>query len=217
MRTALTIVFLLIGLTMFVGGANSLQDGGGSTGGLVSGPMVMLTTLACLSARTRKEDGGSFLREMFEVIAQLAVVWLAFTRRDLKVAIATDPFPTLAVPLMCFFAYLTANLIPPPQHQRRTAPRLKDGPWSATEGVVGAAAALAPDDTLSASVRSVPTPLENSNDDALYEFVAEEIDCGRLKKGLWTRLLVHYGGDEKQTKIAYIKARVAALKAELKR
>lgn len=65
------------------------------------------------------------------------------------------------------------------------------------------------------------TPIKNSapvsmnsnviDEDILYETVANEIETGNINKGLWTRLLVEMDGDEKKTKIAYIKYRLDQL------
>jgi hypothetical protein len=51
------------------------------------------------------------------------------------------------------------------------------------------------------------------DEDAVYEVVANEMESGKLDKGLWTRLFVEMDGDEKRTKIAYIKQRAEKLMA----
>ncbi len=47
--------------------------------------------------------------------------------------------------------------------------------------------------------------------DAIYTAVAEEMETGKTDKGLWTRLYAEFDGDEKRTKIAYIKQRAEKL------
>jgi hypothetical protein len=49
------------------------------------------------------------------------------------------------------------------------------------------------------------------DEDAIYAIVAEEIETGTTDKGLWTRLYAEFDGDEKKTKIAYIKQRAIHL------
>jgi hypothetical protein len=49
--------------------------------------------------------------------------------------------------------------------------------------------------------------------DAIYEIVANEMESGKTDKGLWTRLFAEFDGDEKKTKIAYIKQRAEKLMA----
>jgi hypothetical protein len=61
---------------------------------------------------------------------------------------------------------------------------------------------------------SKPTIKENINEDAFWAAAAEEVGTGSINQGLWTRLLVHHDGDEAKAKLAYLKARVATMKAE---
>ena len=51
------------------------------------------------------------------------------------------------------------------------------------------------------------------DEDAVYEVVANEMDSGKMDKGLWTRLFAELDGDEKKVKIAYIKQRAEKLMA----
>ena len=54
-----------------------------------------------------------------------------------------------------------------------------------------------------------------SNDDEwMYERVAQEIESGAVRKGLWTKLWVESGGDERETRLAYTKQRVLELASE---
>lgn len=55
-----------------------------------------------------------------------------------------------------------------------------------------------------------PSPFD---EDAVYEVVANEMDSGKMDKGLWTRLFAELDGDEKKVKIAYIKQRAEKLMA----
>ncbi len=54
------------------------------------------------------------------------------------------------------------------------------------------------------------------NDDTFYEQVADELEAGTQKKGLWTRCFAEADGDENRAKAIYIKLRVAQLSAEEK-
>jgi hypothetical protein len=54
-------------------------------------------------------------------------------------------------------------------------------------------------------------PHQEFDEDAVYEVVANEMESGKLDKGLWTRLFAETDGDEKKTKIAYIKQRAEKL------
>jgi hypothetical protein len=47
--------------------------------------------------------------------------------------------------------------------------------------------------------------------DVFYAAVAEEIESGNTDKGLWTRLYAECDGDEKKTKVQYIKTRASQL------
>lgn len=57
-----------------------------------------------------------------------------------------------------------------------------------------------------------PTSSPNTVDeDNIYALIAEELEAGRPEKGLWTRLFAEMDGDEKRTKVAYIKQRAEKL------
>lgn len=47
--------------------------------------------------------------------------------------------------------------------------------------------------------------------DRIYALIATELETGAQEKGLWTRLFAQCGGDEKQTKVLYIKERANRL------
>jgi hypothetical protein len=60
---------------------------------------------------------------------------------------------------------------------------------------------------------TAPTQIQapTFDEDAVYEIVANEMESGKTDKGLWTRLYAECDGDEKNTKIAYIKQRAGKL------
>lgn len=49
------------------------------------------------------------------------------------------------------------------------------------------------------------------DEDRIYRQIAEELETGATDKGLWTRLFAECSGDEKQTKVLYIKQRAERL------
>lgn len=59
------------------------------------------------------------------------------------------------------------------------------------------------------------------DEDRIYAAIAKELETGATEKGLWTRLFAECGGDEKQTKVLYIKQRaerlISAERARLER
>ncbi len=61
--------------------------------------------------------------------------------------------------------------------------------------------------------RSNPTeqPQITVDEDRIYAEIAEEFESGIVDKGLWTRLFAECGGDERQTKVLYIKQRADRL------
>jgi len=64
------------------------------------------------------------------------------------------------------------------------------------------------------AVQQQAVPLHNEpviDVDAVYAIVANEMESGDTDKGLWTRLFAELDGDEKMTKIAYIKQRAEKL------
>lgn len=58
--------------------------------------------------------------------------------------------------------------------------------------------------------RTITTPTFCDDED-VYDKIARELETGVANKGLWTRLFAEYEGDERQTKVAYIKQRAKRL------
>lgn len=54
-------------------------------------------------------------------------------------------------------------------------------------------------------------PSSMIDEDQIYVLIAEELEAGRPEKGLWTRLFAECGGDEKETRVLYIKQRAQRL------
>lgn len=50
-----------------------------------------------------------------------------------------------------------------------------------------------------------------AHEDRLYAQIAQELDTNTVDKALWTKVYAQAGGDEKQTRVLYIKARFARL------
>lgn len=69
----------------------------------------------------------------------------------------------------------------------------------------------APSSTLQTSQQAPAVAPIAFDEDAAYEVVANEMESGKTDKGLWTRLFAELDGDEKKTKIAYIKQRAEKL------
>lgn len=51
-----------------------------------------------------------------------------------------------------------------------------------------------------------------AHEDRLYAQIAQELDTNTVDKALWTKVYAQAGGDEKQTRVLYIKARFARLR-----
>ena len=52
-----------------------------------------------------------------------------------------------------------------------------------------------------------------AHEDRLYEQIAQELEANTVDKALWTKAYAQAGGDDKQTRALYIKARFARLLA----
>ena len=50
------------------------------------------------------------------------------------------------------------------------------------------------------------------HEDRIYAQIAQELDTNTVDKALWTKAYAQAGGDEKQTRVLYIKARFARLR-----
>lgn len=68
-------------------------------------------------------------------------------------------------------------------------------------------------------IPSVPISISTINqmpldEEKIYEAVANEIERGDVRKGLWTKLWTELDGDDSRVKLAYIKARVGQIATE---
>lgn len=63
-----------------------------------------------------------------------------------------------------------------------------------------------PDIAIESSQQSMP-----EIEDRLYEQIAQEIETNAVDKGIWTKAFAQSGGDDKLTRVAYIKARFEKL------
>lgn len=63
----------------------------------------------------------------------------------------------------------------------------------------------------SPNMTTLPVSPTAVDEDRIYALIAEELDAGRAEKGLWTRLFAECGGDEKETRVLYIKQRAQRL------
>lgn len=62
------------------------------------------------------------------------------------------------------------------------------------------------------AVESSQQPMQEI-EDRLYEQIAQEIETNAVDKGIWTKAFSQTGGDDKQTRVLYIKARFDRLMA----
>ena len=53
------------------------------------------------------------------------------------------------------------------------------------------------------------------DEEAIYEQIANEVDSGNVRKGLWTKLWAEADGDDAKVKLAYIRIRVAQIASDL--
>ncbi|MGE0469894.1 MAG: hypothetical protein AB7L09_11140 [Nitrospira sp.] len=75
--------------------------------------------------------------------------------------------------------------------------------------------ALQPTVKLTAPIPISDKPSQNTaeaHEDRLYAQIAQELDTNTVDKALWTKAYAQAGGDEKQTRVLYIKARFARLR-----
>lgn len=100
------------------------------------------------------------------------------------------------------YAYQAPTSIPRPAQSMPTPVTMSATPVSAHVTMPANPAPAQPNNVQS------PSPFD---EDAVYEVVANEMESGKTDKGLWTRLYAELDGDEKKTKIAYIKQRVERL------
>jgi uncharacterized RDD family membrane protein YckC len=116
-------------------------------------------------------------------------------------AIAT-PTPRPAFAASASSAYMSA-----PVRNSQPSPDTVSMSTSTTSSEAGSSS------TLQTSHQAPVVAPISFDEDAVYETVANEMESGKTDKGLWTRLFAELDGDEKKTKIAYIKQRAEKLMA----
>lgn len=109
-RHAGSTIAMVLGAIYTLGSLPSLA--GGLTVGLAVGPAMVLAALACRSAKKRGlgEVEDSPLRQIVEALLMVPIVASVVLQHDLGHEIATDPIPTLVIPLWCVLAYAIAAL-----------------------------------------------------------------------------------------------------------
>jgi hypothetical protein len=102
-------VALILGFVSFAG---ALGPATGNHAGLISGPVMILGALAYRSAKKRMlgDVRSTALRQVIEVGAIVLAVLVVVLQNDLKVRIATDPFPNFVIPLWAVVAYFIMTI-----------------------------------------------------------------------------------------------------------
>jgi len=79
---------------------------------LIAGIIIILGALAYRSSKKRKlgEIRGSSIRKVLEVCAIVIIIAAVLLQKDLTYHIATDPVPTLIIPLWAIIAYFVIAL-----------------------------------------------------------------------------------------------------------
>ena len=181
-------------------------------------PKIVITVLLTTPGLVFAEDvaqaawngaqKGLFIGLMFSILSLIwwagrAVYWHVkafFERRNISVSVAREnPSPVTAN----FFQVESASL------RRESAERPQISEAMALEAS-GAETIIR---TAQLNVAASPENAQITRDEenAIYASIAEEIETGNTDKGLWTRLYAECDGDEKRTKVQYIKAKVAKL------
>lgn len=131
---------------------------------------------------------------------------------ETKVVDATAVFsPAIVAPASrpTFAASTSTAYAPTPSHApvRDSQP----SPDTASMNTLTTSPQAAPSAPLQTSQQAPAVAPITFDEDAVYEVVANEMESGKTDKGLWTRLFAELDGDEKKTKIAYIKQRAEKL------
>jgi hypothetical protein len=121
-------------------------------------------------------------------------------------------FPFMDWPVQSRLRAVTRGTVLQNSHPSSSRPSMPAAPAPAPEAVTDSLRSRMNNKT---SESKVATPITETsfglNEDAIYEIIANEMESGKIDKGLWTRLFAECGGDEKQMKVLYIKQRAERL------
>jgi hypothetical protein len=113
-------VAIILGFFYFAGALGPVSRGE-DPAGLIFGPVMILGALAYRSAKKRMlgDVRSTALRQVIEIGAIVFIVLAALLQNDLKMRIATDPFPNLVIPLWAVVAYFIMSIRAELQQGRR--------------------------------------------------------------------------------------------------
>jgi len=122
--------------------------------------------------------------------------------------------PAKAAQTAAMVAPIIADPAPPPIAAPRIVPPPLDAPIPvATPPDIKAVPVYVPKTAAPEIPSTIPPPtvIEDDVMDRIYAKIARELETGGMTKGLWTRLYAECDGDEKRTKVLYIKQRAEKL------
>ena len=99
-----TTISIALAILTWVSGIQTLS------GNLLAGEVMLLSALACRSANKRRlmEVQSTNTRIVSEFVLIVVMVLLVILQNGLKDLIATDPFPNVVIPFVCFIFYFLA-------------------------------------------------------------------------------------------------------------
>jgi len=105
---------------------------------------------------------------------------------------------------------LAPAVTPVAQYQPQHSLRQTQVSSNQTASMSTQSASRTPDPAYTPAQSSGSTPAANQfeiDEEAIYEQVANEVESGNVRKGLWTKLWAELDGDDAKVKLAYVKAR----------
>lgn len=118
-----------------------------------------------------------------------------------KTADAVPPPPAVPKENAAFVATKTVDIAPPPPAVPKQVAASPD---------IRAEPSVSPKTVPPESHGAIPPPTI-IDDERIYAEIARELETGGIDKGLWTRLFAECDGDEKRTKVLYIRQRAERL------
>lgn len=163
-------------------------------------PISIVVTAMIIPATMIPDSGKETAMVIPSLLASLIAVaiWTAYLNRSKRVRNTyglSDESPIVQVPTTAHQVSSTTNLA-------SIVPATTDGAQHASP--------LTPSGHTNKAILATDYQA-TFDEDRVYRQIAEELETGATDKGLWTRLFAECGGDEKQTKVFYIKQRADRL------
>ena len=162
---------------------------------------------------------GELLVFSFILWAVSCAVWVTYLQKSKRVRVTFEHSVKAGLDNVAGTSHLPSDPRPAvtrePALERQFSDDSSERRMQATPA--GTSKAMSPTQPTANPIAPVSIPAELSqntieaHEERFYEQIAQELDTNTVDKGLWTKAYAQAGGDDQQTRVLYIKARLVRL------